>query len=77
MALEQHSTLYEVLARFDSEGRLAGCHKVEVTRIIDTTTGTTISESLGIAVGVDAAEAADLILLAVPAPVAASADEDS
>ena len=68
MALEKQTHIYEVLARYDTMGRLVGCHRTDVTRIVDTDTDTVEGVSGEITVEVSAQEAADLISTATPAP---------
>lgn len=67
MSLVQQTYLYEVLARYSAAG-LEGCHKIEITRIVNTDTGEVLSESLGSAVAISQAEAATLISTATLAP---------
>ena len=69
MALVQQTFLYEVLARFTSEG-MTGCHKIDMMQIVDdaTTPPTILSSTMQGAVAISQQEAGDLIWDATLAP---------
>lgn len=68
MALIKQTRICEVLARYDTLGRLVGCHRTDVTRIMDDVTGQVEGVSGQATEAIPAEDAADLILTATPAP---------
>lgn len=68
MAVIKNYPLYEVLARFNEDGLLQGCHKILRTIVVDDETGETYNSTIGGAEEVTQAEAADLISQANLAP---------